>query len=148
VNYQLRPAEEHDFQTIFTIKKETLFPYVNEIWGWDDAIQEEYLRKNFDGALNPIQIVEQQNQSIGILQTAETENAIEIINIELLSQYQGRGVGSEILSQIISTATQKKIDIKLQVFLKNTAAQRLYKRLGFQKVSESEHHVQYLLKPQ
>ena len=55
-----------------------------------------------------------------------------ITNIAVIPEYQGRGVGSFLLTEIEQYARKNKCDrISLEVRLSNRDAQRLYRQLGF-----------------
>ena len=41
----LRPATADDFEFFFQLHKDTLGPYVEQVWGWDDEEQRAYLQR-------------------------------------------------------------------------------------------------------
>lgn len=65
-----------------------------------------------------------------------TETQIRIMDIALLPDFQGKGVGTRILQTILqeSEISGKKVSIHVEYF---NPALRLYERLGFQKVDDS-----------
>jgi len=61
-----------------------------------------------------------------------TEEA-NIVNIAVKKAYRRQGIGKNLLEYLIESAKQKKIsDMYLEVRLKNTTAQELYKKYGFE----------------
>lgn len=72
----------------------------------------------------------------GRLYIWRTETQIRIMDIALLPNFQGKGVGSKILQSIIqeSEKSGKKVTIHVEYF---NPALRLYERLGFKKVDDS-----------
>ena len=52
------------------------------------------------------------------------------------------GIGKILMRQIIERANSVNKPIRLQVFKVNLKAQRFYKRLGFEKISEMENHIE------
>ena len=55
--------------------------------------------------------------------------------IQILPQFQGKGIASRLIDQLVSTAHESSIDVVLSV-LKVNPARSLYERLGFIVVSE------------
>ncbi|HBK3331618.1 TPA: GNAT family N-acetyltransferase, partial [Vibrio parahaemolyticus] len=63
----------------------------------------------------------------------------------LLAQYQGKGIGSQVLKDVIEIAAQKSLPIKL-CYLQGNRVGQLYKRLGFEVTGQDEQFV-HMLKP-
>ena len=59
--------------------------------------------------------------------------------IEVLPEYQGKGISGFMINQLIRSAKKEGRDLRLHVF-KINPARRLYSRLGFQIVDETETH--------
>jgi GNAT superfamily N-acetyltransferase len=97
--------------------------------------QYEYYQKNYVGA--DFYVIEYDKEDIGRLYYDEGfENGIRIIDIAILPAYQKQGVGTDILKGIIERAKviEKHVTIHVESF---NPAMNLYKRLGFQKISET-----------
>ena len=45
MDYKIRFATPDDYDLIYALKTESIRPYVEKIWGWD----EDYQKKDFDG---------------------------------------------------------------------------------------------------
>jgi len=75
------------------------------------------------------------NKSSGRLYIWRTETQIRIMDISLLPQFQGKGVGTTILQSIILESEKNGKKISLHVEYYNPAL-RLYERLGFKKVDD------------
>ena len=60
---------------------------------------------------------------------------IRIIDIALLPEYRGRGIGSLLLKQVLTEAAQtdKRVSIHVERF---NPAMRLYERLGFRQIED------------
>ena len=78
-----------------------------------------------------------QSEKAGRLQLNKDENGIRIINISLLSFFRNKGIGSEIINNIIFEANQKGIPVFLEVDKINHAL-HLYCKLGFKILQENE----------
>ena len=70
------------------------------------------------------------------------DNIFEIGNICVKTEYQNKGIGTTVLKEIIFE--YKEQNIKLQVFKTNERAVKLYKKMGFEKIEETEIH--YIMK--
>lgn len=82
------------------------------------------------------------NQRAGRLIVSRSEEAIRLIDISLLPEYRGRGIGTALIKALFAEADETKRAVRLQVEKTNPQAQRLYERLGFRVVGENQTHVQ------
>ena len=125
-----------------TREKELLFTYLTEeqknsfIWMQLTAQLTDY-KKNYKGAT--YQIIVYNRKPAGRLYLWETINEIRILDISLLPEFQGKGIGTEILTNIIKSAKVKNKKVSLHVTHDNPA-KNLYKRLGFKKIITSMTH--------
>lgn len=140
-----RQAKSEDFDFIYSTKKEALYDYVNEIWGWNENYQIETFTKNF----NPvnIQVIENRGKSIGVIEIEETTAVIDLINIELIPQYRNKGIGTTIINELLTISNGKNKSVKLRVFKNNSLAYKLYQALGFYRYDESEYHYKLIYDP-
>lgn len=143
-NLKIATQEDHDF--IYNLKKTTMKDYVVKTWGsWDEDLQ----RILFSRELKAIehQIIVVNNKKVGIFAFNMNETSIIVDEIQILPEYQGKGIGTLIFSDIISNAQKKEIEINLRVLKVNTIAQRFYNKLGFEKVGDTETHFLLSKKP-
>ena len=72
---------------------------------------------------------------IGRLYVARWADEIRIVDIALLPEYRGRGVGSTLIKQVLAEgeAAGKPVSVHVEQF---NPAVHLYERLGFEKVGE------------
>lgn len=68
------------------------------------------------------------------------DNTFEIGNICIKPEYQNKGIGTAILKEILFE--HKKQNIKLQVFKINEKAIKLFEKIEFRKIGETEYHYQ------
>lgn len=79
----------------------------------------------------------QSGQAIGRLYVHEDyEGSVRIIDITLLPEYRGRGLGTSILKDVIAFADSMKKPVTIHVEAFNPA-KKLYEKLGFKKVFET-----------
>lgn len=137
--YLLREATIADHDMIYKTKKQSVQPYVEEIWGWD----EDFQIKDFDcdyKNIDQFQVIELNDEFIGFLQVYVHDIYVELIEIHLLPDKRGLGIGSSIIKAIINHATANNKIVRLGCFKKNYGAKSLYVRLGFIQVSETDTH--------
>jgi ribosomal protein S18 acetylase RimI-like enzyme len=73
-------------------------------------------------------------------------DAIKVHELVLLPQFQGKGIGSDLLGKIQKKAAKRKIPMILEV-LKSSKAVGLYERLGFKAVGSNETHLEMSWSP-
>lgn len=138
--YSLRKCTLDDFDFLYELKKQNFKKYVDNIWGWNDSDQIKRMRIDLDEHLSHKRIIILDGRQIGVLATHITDNGDLFINeINLLKEYQGKGIGTKLLSDILYNNLDRRII--LQVFKDNPAI-NLYKRLGFKIYNETETHYQ------
>jgi len=136
---RVRNATDADFDLTFQIKKTSIKPYIEKIWGWEDAVQIEFHIKDFKPEKIKI-LLDENNDAIGLLITTEDDTHIYIQSLLLCENAQGKGIGTEILHELIKQAKSKSKQIELQVFKVNKRAKALYERLGFSTTGQTAFH--------
>jgi ribosomal protein S18 acetylase RimI-like enzyme len=129
----LRPAVAADSEFCFQLHKAAMGDYVTAIWGWDEQFQRDF----HDGAFNPgrWQIITADNENVGMLDVEQRPSEIYLARIEILPSYQGRGIGTSLISALVQEAAQNGQDLVLDVLAINHRAQSLYQRLGLTEVA-------------
>lgn len=139
MQFNLRNAEKFDLELTFRIKINSLKPYIEKIWAWNDVHQHEMHEVNF--IPSNTKIIEYDKQEIGYLVLKETKCVIHIENLLIITEFQNLKIGQKIMERIIEKANLEDKSIQLQVFKINYKAQRFYKNLGFEKTFENENHI-------
>ncbi len=137
--YRTRPAEEADIPLLYMVHRSAMYGYVDQMWGWDE--DDQAARFQCYASVSPLQVIEVDGQPAGFMHIEQTADAMEVVNIELAAAVQGRGIGTALLEQAVADARKERLPLRLQVLKVNPAAQRLYARLGFEKIGETETHV-------
>jgi len=75
------------------------------------------------------------DESIGYLYALRGPDAFALIDIALLPEYQGTGIGTQLVSELIELARAVNKPLCAHV-LKHSPAWRLWQRLGFRQVSD------------
>lgn len=95
--------------------------------------QHEHYQKNYSEASFDLIMLDQ--KPIGRLYVSEWPTQIRIVDITLLPEYRGCGIGSFLLEQLFQRAKEKNIDVSIHVE-KNNPAMDWYQRLGFRCVED------------
>jgi len=136
----IRNANKSDLELTYRIKRKSIKPYVEKIWGWNEAYQREIHKADY--IASDIKIIEHKQQEIGYLAIKENDNEIYLENLLIEKDFQNSGIGKEVMENIIDRANSGKKLIRLQVFKINFRAQRFYKNFGFIETSETENHIE------
>lgn len=128
--------EDYDF--IYDVKKITLRSHIEKIWGWNEEYQQNDFSKSFIPDRNNIIVLNDVN--IGVLEIIEEDKIISIAELEILPEFQGKGIGSAILKEVLKDAKRKKKKVQIGCFKVNEGAKALYLRLGFKIIDETETH--------
>jgi len=134
----LRPALASDVEFLFALTRAALGPHVVATFGsWDEAAQRERFFSALKLALH--QVVEQCGERIGCLNVERREDSFKLNRIFLLPSHQGRGIGEQLMRQLMREADAARLPIRLRV-LRVNPARRFYERLGFIVTGEIETH--------
>lgn len=77
-------------------------------------------------------VIEARGTALGALCLERRTDAIYILELQLLPQYQGSGIGTDVIQGVIRDATRENLAVALSVVPANHRAKRLYERLGFE----------------
>ena len=135
----LRPAYDEDFDFLYGLHRVTLKPYVDATWGWDAAFHRERFTANFKPEKWQVVVVD--GRDVGGLALETRDDELFLSGIYILPDYQNRGLGTTLLRDLLAQAERSGLPVSLQV-LKVNPARRLYERLGFTVVGETETHYQ------
>ena len=143
---KLHPYQDTDYNFIYKTKKTLYKDYVVQNWGkWKEKDQKYFFKKYIENNKKHISILVNNTAKIGFIDYLTNNNYVEIGNICINKKYQGKGIGSQILNEIINKNSNKTIS--LQVFIQNERAIKLYNKLGFKISSSSNTHHTMTLKP-
>jgi len=130
---ELRPVTPADSEFCFQVHKAAMGDYITAIWGWDEQRQRGFQDRSF----NPDrwQIITADGADVGMIDVERRPTEIYLARIEILPGYQGRGIGTRLISALIDEAGQSGQDLVLEVLTVNHRAQALYQRLGMTEVA-------------
>jgi ribosomal protein S18 acetylase RimI-like enzyme len=130
VNWQLRRASDDDRDYLYRLHVLTMRDVIEATWGWNEEWQRGDFAKRF--AESQYFVIEADGTSIGTLCVERRPGAIYILELQLLPEYQGAGIGTEVIHGVIRDAALEGLPVALSVADANQRARRLYERLGFE----------------
>ena len=139
MDYKIRAATPDDHDFIYKLKAESVRPYVEKIWGWDETYQRMDFDNDFSG-IEQFHVVEAAGSLAGFVQYYWNHSCLEIVEIHLRSEYQGHGIGSDIIQYLQKECTAQRRKMRIGCFKENHRAKALYQRLGFRQTAETETH--------
>ena len=96
---------------------------------------EEIINKTSSPYSRTINFIKE-DKIIGYLDYSLIYDRMEIDNIKVEEEYQGKGIGTKLMSYLVSIAIEKKVNnITLEVRKSNDKAIHLYKKFGFHEVA-------------
>jgi len=143
VAHRLRPAGAGDRDFLLQVYASTREEELRLV-DWSDEQKAAFVRQQFEAQdayyrdnYDPVtfDVIEVDGASAGRLYVARWDDEIRIIDIALLPEYRGRGIGTELLRALLDEAAEawKRLSIHVEL---NNPARRLYDRLGFTPIEE------------
>jgi ribosomal protein S18 acetylase RimI-like enzyme len=146
----LRPIRPEDRGFLFRVYASTREEEL-ALTDWDEeqkreflegqfAAQDTWYRERYEGAA--LDVIEADGVPAGRLYVHRREREIRLMDVALLPEHRGRGIGSALLHDLFveAAAAGKRVTIHVEEY---NPARRLYERLGFRKVGE--HGVYHLM---
>ena len=134
----LRSARQGDGEFAFEVKKAALRDYVRETYGWDEDGQRKLHEQRFRSSA--IRIIMYERQDVGLLSTREADDRVQLLQLFLLPEAQGKGIGSHVLSEVLAEARQARRSVVLRVLKSNPWAKAFYERHEFALIGQTETH--------
>jgi ribosomal protein S18 acetylase RimI-like enzyme len=140
----LRPAVDEDRAFLLAVYASTRSDEMSAV-PWSDAAKADFVQMQFAAqdayyratyADGQFLVVERDGTPIGRLYHSRLIDEIRVIDICLLPEYRGLGIGSRLLADLLAEADRDGLMVRLHVESWNPAM-RLYERLGFRAVGEA-----------
>lgn len=132
---RITPQDESFLRAVYASTRAAELALVN----WTQAQKEAFLQMQFNAQRThytthypdaDFLIIEKAGESAGRLYLARLPEELRIMDIALLPQHCGQGIGTELLGDIITEARAAGKPVRIHVERFNPAL-RLYQRLGF-----------------
>jgi ribosomal protein S18 acetylase RimI-like enzyme len=137
----LRPVRESDRDFLLGLYESTREEELAQV-PWDEEVkrafvehqfgaQDAHYRANYPGAT--FDVIEVDGRPAGRLYVFRGVEEIRIMDIALAPEFRGRGIGTELLRELMGEAGDRSLSIHVEM---NNPARRLYERLGFEPAGE------------
>lgn len=137
---KLTKATKVDIPFLIRLRESTMNAYMQEA-GIEitDAVTLERVNFAFDRA----HIIYDGEQAIGVFKFKINDESVDIEQIQISPNYQGKGIGRFLISQLMTQEPTKAFELTV---LKTNPAKSLYESLGFRPYKEDcfEHYMRYI----
>ncbi len=123
--------------------------------GWPVEMERAFMKMQFEAQRTDYerrhpgarcQIVQLHRCPVGRLWLAADARSLTVLDISLVAELRGQGIGGECLRRVLRCADAARLDVELQV-VRGNPAQRLYERLGFRTVGAGDVRVAMVRRP-
>ena len=142
--FSLRPIVDTDLEFLHQVYASTREDELAVV-DWTDDQKEQFLRMQFHAqhthyqehfAETAFDVVELDGVAIGRLYLLRGDDEFRIVDIALLPEYRGRGIGGRLLGDVLAEADRAALPVSIHVEHDNPAM-RLYLRLGFERIDDT-----------
>lgn len=142
-NASLRPEAPEDKAFLYRLYASTRAEEMKLV-PWDESQKETFLRMQFEAQTThyhryypnaSFDVIMLEAQAIGRLCVHRADDEILVIDIALLPQYRGAGIGGALMKDVLSEAAEQVKPVRIHVERENPAM-RLYTRLGFRRIED------------
>lgn len=125
----LKPATATDAEDLYALTEATMRSYVEATWGeWHQAVTRTAIAE--DIAQGRAFLIWLDDVIVGMMSVRDQPTHIHLDRLYIAPGFQGRGIGTQLLHDLIRRAQSQGKPLRLRVLAVNPA-RRLYERLGF-----------------
>lgn len=144
--YSLRKAVASDVEFLFRVSTEAMKP-VDVALNPDNILDRKVEFEKYQEKFVPekIEVITYGDEDVGRLRVVRNNDSIYVGGIQILPEFQGKGIGTAIFTDLIEESNKTGLPITLEVHDVNVDAIKFYKRLGFKSVGgeENKTHMKY-----
>src|SRR5262245_54222096 len=136
----IAPGDEPFLLQVYSLTRQEELAFVD----WNDQQKAAFLKMQFEAQHQyyqevyrgaDFQVIVVDGVAAGRLYVARWEDELRLIDIALLPEYRGSGLGTMLVRQIMEEAAQSNKAVRIHVEKFNKAL-RLYERLGFKAIQD------------
>ena len=135
------PVTADDFEQLVTLRIAAMRESLERLGRFDHDRARERLRNSFYPEHTWLILAD--DQAVGFYTLRPAADALSLDHLYIHPDYQSQGIGSVVLSRIVSEAEQLGLPIRLNA-LRQSASNRFYQRHGFTATHEDEFDVYYV----
>ena len=132
---QYREAHLGDEVFVNSLTRSTMHEYVEAMWASEEEREHYYEINTF--RQYGTRIIQYGGVDVGRITTTQKEDKILLDELHILPEYQGNGIGKQVLQSLLEDAAFENLTVELSV-LRSNPAKSLYERLGFRIFKEDE----------
>lgn len=140
MQYQLENATKEHLTLLIKYKKKSILEYANNLPQEEIVKINNYINSQVPNQLKDYKIITAENKIIGCILVEKYLDGIILDEIYIEKEYRNKKIGTRIIKNIIS----EKDIVYLWVYKKNKKAYRLYEKLGFIIIEDTE--MRYFMK--
>jgi len=111
---------------------------IAQFGAWDTAAQDRYFDSDWHGAKFDIILCD--DMPCGFAAVEFRTDDVHVRELVIHPRWQNQGIGTAFLKQVMDSAAQKGLPVRLGTFHRNRAL-KLYQRLGFREIGRTEIHI-------
>ena len=150
----LRPASAEDhafFEQLFRSTRQHLYQIDMPVSSIDNLVNQQYQLQQISYAHQTPDafhlVILLSKKPVGKIILDRTESFFLIVDLALLPEHRGLGIGTAVLRAIQTAAKKNRRSITLSVDQQNPGAKKLYLSLGFQVDNSSDTHDEMIWTP-
>ena len=141
---QFRPVQDQDLAFLYRLYASTREQEL-AVTGWDETQKRAFLTMQFEAQHNfykdhfataRFDLILLDGEPIGRIYVDRRVDEIRIIDIALVPAYRNRGIGGQLLRDLLDEAATAQLPVRIHVERLNPAL-GLYRRLGFEHVADN-----------
>ncbi len=132
MQFKFIKATAQDWDYLFELRKLTMVEHLERSGQFLSEKEHQFRLKD---SYECSHLIIYDKSIVGTLQFREFEDKLEIMQLQIHPDNQGKGLGSLVLKQVLETSKPKYLELTV---LKENRALNLYKRLGFKIFDEDQ----------
>jgi len=142
--YELRPATIRDSAFLYDLRALTMRPWVRQMKGWTPERQEAHYM-DFEPTHHHLILVD--GKPVGAVGFFWKPEELHVLNLHLLPEAQGRGLGTAIMNRLVQMAHDRGLPARGGVLKINTITQKMFKKTPMWIAEETEDRYFYVAYP-
>ena len=144
VDVSLRPVTDTDQEFLIGVYASTRAAELAQV-DWDESQKDAFIRWQYEMQKQEYdtrypsaryEVILVDGVPAGRIWIGTDDTQIRLLDIGLLTEFQNRGVGTQLLRQLMDEATRTNKALRHMVFVLNENASRFYERLGFKTIED------------
>ena len=132
--YKLELSSKKDIDILIKYKLSSILEYASDLSNKELDEINTYVKDNVPNQINNYKLINIDGNIVGCIFVENKDNGVIIDELYIEEKYRNNGIGTVLINNVISNNNI----VYLWVYKLNVKAIRLYKRLGFKIIKETE----------